>query len=226
MDKVLIIGSNSSLGKVLDKTLKDRGVMTLRVPISGEPTLSWVRNTLKFTTSEERNLAGVVNCWGMNHLSKIGETPAYDEQLFVHNSMLPYWVMDTLVALKFSPCRVVNVASQTYRVPQRCTAIYAGTKAALVHMTKIMARELAPSGWIVNAVAPGKIEDTRMAEMTDTQVERLRGWTKEEADEYAKKLIPMGRFTSCAEVSSLIGNMLFDIPSYVNGTCIDITGGV
>jgi len=88
-----------------------------------------------------------------------------------------------------------------------------------------MARELAPSGWIINGLAPGKIEDTRMAELTDGQVMDLRGWSKEQADDYALSLIPMKRFTNKAEVVRVI-TWLLSAPAYVNGAIIDMTGGV
>jgi len=87
-----------------------------------------------------------------------------------------------------------------------------------------MARELAPFGWVINAVAPGKIEGTRMTELTDSQVLEIRGWKEEDAIRYALKNIPMGRFTDIAEIADLVVKVL-DLPDYVNGTVIDSSGG-
>jgi 3-oxoacyl-[acyl-carrier protein] reductase len=92
-------------------------------------------------------------------------------------------------------------------------------------MTRVMARELAPYGWVVNSLSPGKIVDTRMAELTDAQVMELRGWGPDFADEYALKTIPMGRFTDTTEVAEAAFQML-QMPSYVNGANLDMTGGV
>lgn len=167
----------------------------------------------------------IINNFGINHLSWIGETPEADEAIYRVNVMGPYWVINWFVAHGYRNMRVVNVASQTYRVAQRTTSLYCASKAALVQLTKVMARELAPSGWIINAIAPGKITDTTMAEMTDAQVLTLRGWDKETADGYAHSLIPMERFTTCGEVTEAILKLL-GMPAYVNGTVLDMTGGV
>jgi 3-oxoacyl-[acyl-carrier protein] reductase len=168
----------------------------------------------------------VINNFGINHLSWIGETPADDEEIMWINSMAPYWIVNWLYRRQGSrPVRVLNIASQTYRVNQRCTAIYGASKAALVSLTKNMARELAPSGWIINCLAPGKILGTEMTRLTDAQVLALRGWSVEDADEYARKMIPAGRFTNVLEVADAAVRLL-DMPPYVNGAVLDVMGGV
>ena len=166
----------------------------------------------------------VINNFGINHLSWIGSTPDGDEAIMRINTMGPYWVINKLVQIG-NPCQVVNISSQTYRIPQRCTTLYCASKAALVQMTKVMARELAPQGWVINAFAPGKIFGTKMSEMTDDQVLALRGWSIEEADKYSLSNIPMERFTSINEAADIVKSIL-GIPAYVNGACIDATGGV
>lgn len=165
----------------------------------------------------------LINNFGINHLSWIGETPEEDAEILNINVLAPYWIINHLVSHSYIG-RVINVASQTYRVPQRTTALYCASKAALVHLTRVMARELAPKGWIINAIAPGKIMGTEMQRLTDEQVLTLRGWTEKEAEHYAEGLVPAGRFTYRAEVASAIMNML-KLPDYVNGTVLDMTGG-
>jgi len=171
-----------------------------------------------------KNYTHVVNNFGINHLSWIGDTPQYDEDILHLNVMVPYWIIDLLVA-RGDVCQVINVSSQTYKVAQRCTSLYCASKAALTHMTRVMARELAPRGWVINSIAPGKIEDTDMSQLTDKQVLELRGWAKEDADAYALKMIPMGRFTSTSEVADAVVG-IFKLPDYINGHCFDMTGGV
>lgn len=170
-------------------------------------------------------LTVVVNNFGINHLSWIGETDPTDAEIVAVNLLAPYWVINSLVAHGHGPARVINIASQTYRIAQRTTALYCASKAGLVQMGRVMARELAPQGWIVNTLAPGKITDTEMARLTDAQVLSLRHWTIEEAERYSTTLVPMGRYTSVAEVSAMVMLML-DMPDYVNGSVIDMMGGV
>jgi 3-oxoacyl-[acyl-carrier protein] reductase len=167
----------------------------------------------------------LVNNFGINHLNWIGNMGADDLDVLIVNEYFPMMVVDQLVKRNLGPCRILNISSQTYRVAQRCTTAYCASKAAINQMTRVMARELAPRGFIVNALAPGKMVDTRMAELTDKQVLDLRGWNKEEADRYALSMIPMGRFTSTEEVA-LAAVKVLSLPPYINGSIIDMTGGV
>jgi 3-oxoacyl-[acyl-carrier protein] reductase len=167
----------------------------------------------------------LVNNYGINHLSWIGTTVEQDEDILRVNVLAPYWIVNWFVGLEGRPMRVINIASQTYRVAQRTTTLYCASKAALVHMTRVMARELAPKGWIINAIAPGKIEDTEMATLTDMQVNELRGWSTAHADKYALSQIPMDRFTDRNEVTDAVMHLI-KMPPYVNGTVLDMTGGV
>lgn len=227
---IIVTGSDSSLGQqLMGSCPHDEREGTLGVKIVGMS--SWIMAEKRSIDervleiiAEHGSIDKVINNYGTNHLSWIGKTDVNDDQILINNVMGPYWVINALVKAG-QVCQVVNVASATYRVPQRCTALYCASKAALVQMTRVMARELAPQGWTVNAIAPGLIEDTRMARFTNEQVLELRGWSKEEADTYARKLIPMGRYTSREEVADAIWK-IFDLPPYINGTIIDMMGGV
>lgn len=220
---VVITGSDSSLGQMLMSTVPKE---TCFVGITSLELKSKNSIDLRIADILERvgPVTKVINNWGVNHLSWIGDTPEDDQNIFYDNVIAPYWIINALVA-SGQTCRVVNVASATYRVPQRTTALYCASKAALVQMTKVMARELAPKGWVINAIAPGLIEDTRMSEMTNEQVCELRGWNHKEMDGYARKLIPMGRYTNRKEVAKAIWK-IFELPEYINGTIIDMMGGV
>lgn len=164
----------------------------------------------------------VVNNFGKNHLNWIGDLQEEDFALFDHNLKIPLAVLNEISQL--NPCKIVNVASQTYRVAQRCTSAYCASKAGLVHMTRVAARELASRGFVINAIAPGKIEDTNMSELTDEQVRTLRGWNYTMSESYAKSLVPAGRYTRREEVALAILKIL-ELPNYINGTVIDMTGG-
>lgn len=223
---ILVTGSDSSLGSQLMRKSLIEGDTEEIVGLTMHQMRGMfvIEDEIGDILSKKGKIDKVVNNYGINHLSWIGETPLADYQMLVQNVMSPYWVINTLVA-QGQVCRVVNIASATYRVPQRCTAIYCASKAAVVQLTRVMARELAPKGWVINALAPGLIEDTRMAQLTNAQVKELRGWSQEEMDAYATKLVPMGRFTNRKEVADAIWK-IFELPDYINGTVIDMMGGV
>lgn len=165
----------------------------------------------------------VVNVYGRNHLNWIGDLEQEDYNLMGCNVNVPLAVIDELVK-RDNPCKILNIASQTYRVAQRCTAAYCASKAAVVQMTKVAARELAGKGYVINALAPGKIEGTQMSEKTDAQVNHLRGWSKESADKYSASNIPAQRNTTKEEVTLAVLKILA-LPDYINGSVIDMTGG-
>ena len=62
------------------------------------------------------------------------------------------------------PARVINIGSvDGIRVPQLETYSYSASKAAVHHMTKVLAARLAPDNITVNAIAPGPFESKMMA---------------------------------------------------------------
>ena len=91
---------------------------------------------------------------------------------------------------------------------------YASAKAALTCYTKSMARELAPHGVRVNAVAPGVI-DTPFHEEFSTP-EMLRTFVS---------AIPLGRLGTPEECASAIAFLASPAASYIVGETIDINGG-
>jgi len=221
--RVLITGVDGSLGSAVS----DRGLRA-EARILGLPKgISEKSNIEKFLRSlADDPVDYIVLNDGYNHLSWIGQTPESDEEIIWVNVLAPYWVLNTAVALQPDhPAHVLFVGSQTYRVAQRTTSLYCASKAAATMLMRVAARELAPKGWRVNMLAPGKIEDTTMSNMTDQQVNSLRGWTQEQADQYAKNLIPAGRVTNKSEVVDGIFWAL-NSPDYVNGATLDFMGGV
>lgn len=178
----------------------------------------------------------LINNYGVNYLSWIGDIGDIGYEVIDKNLKWPLMVVDAyyyqfgayIRRIKKgngrNASRILNVCSQTYRVAQRCTSAYCASKAGLAHLTKVMAREMGPNGVIVNGIAPGLIQDTTMAQKTNDQVRSLRGWKSEDADRYAKTLIPLGRYTTREEVANAIMKIL-QLPDYITGAVIDMTGG-
>lgn len=115
------------------------------------------------------------------------------------------------------PSRVVIVGSIAGIRPKVGTGIYAALKAAVHVLTGMYGYELAPSGVIVNAVAPGSI-DTPLArdglEMASTH-SRFKPSGKS----------PLGRIGQPDDVADVILFFLSDAAKYVNGTVLPSDGG-
>jgi 3-oxoacyl-[acyl-carrier protein] reductase len=111
---------------------------------------------------------------------------------------------------------VVNVSSQAGRDGGGAGAIaYAGTKGALMSITRGLAKELGPRRIRVNAVCPGLI-GTKFHD----------DFTKPEVRQRVASMTPLGREGKASEVGDLVAYLASDEASFVNGACVDINGGI
>jgi 3-oxoacyl-[acyl-carrier protein] reductase len=95
-------------------------------------------------------------------------------------------------------------------------AIYAAAKAAVISLTKGLAKELAPRGIRVNCVSPGLIGGT----------EFHGRFTPKEAFTAAEKTIPIGRAGTPDDVARVIAFLASDDAAFLVGETIEINGGM
>jgi 3-oxoacyl-[acyl-carrier protein] reductase len=106
---------------------------------------------------------------------------------------------------------VSSIGARTGGVSQ--SAVYNATKAALISLTKNVARNFGPRGVTANAVAPGAVETY----MTQHIIPEYR-------ERYVAE-IPLGRFSQPDEIAAVVDFLVSDRASYVNGAVIDVNGG-
>lgn len=109
--------------------------------------------------------------------------------------------------------RIINVSSVWGMSGASCEVLYSTTKGGVNAFTKALAKELAPSGVTVNAVAPGVV-DTYM----------MDGFNPEEKAALQQE-IPAGRFGSAEEIASLVYFLSLPESSYITGQIISPNGG-
>ena len=93
-------------------------------------------------------------------------------------------------------------------------AHYAASKAGIIVLTKIVAKELAPHGVTVNAIAPAAVRGPVMETMPAERLEAVR------------QTIPVGRFGEPDEIGALAAFLCSDEAGYITGATVDANGGL
>ncbi len=113
------------------------------------------------------------------------------------------------------PARIVNVGSiDGLHVPPMPTYSYSSSKAALHHLTRVLAKELGPRRITVNAVAPGPFESKMMAATLDAFGEEIAAHAP---------LRRIGRPDDMAGVAVFLASRA---GAYVTGAVIPVDGGL
>jgi 3-oxoacyl-[acyl-carrier protein] reductase len=109
---------------------------------------------------------------------------------------------------------IINIASIIGTNGNVGQSVYGGSKAAVIGITKSLAKELAPNSIRVNAIAPGFI-DTEMARSIPSEKFQERIGS-----------VKLGRIGSADEVASVALFLASDLASYVTGQTIGVDGGM
>jgi 3-oxoacyl-[acyl-carrier protein] reductase len=140
-------------------------------------------------------------------------TPAEFESVMRVNLFGPFYTIQRLVEQIRPEGRVINMASVAALGGFFGQANYAASKAGLIALTKVAAREMARQQITVNAIAPGFI-DTDMT----------RGMPEDVTKKFVEQ-IPLGRFGT---VDDIVGAALWlcsPFARYVTGQVIHVNGG-
>jgi len=113
--------------------------------------------------------------------------------------------------------RIINIASQLARVTYAKRALYGLTKAALVHLTKSMAYELARDGIMVNSISPGPVKTQFVIDRDAADAAA--------AERRLKTYLPIGRLGEPWEIAELALFLASTPATFLQGEDICIDGG-
>jgi 3-oxoacyl-[acyl-carrier protein] reductase len=109
--------------------------------------------------------------------------------------------------------RVVNVASIAGKEGNPMASAYSASKAAVIGLTKSIAKEVADTGVLVNCIAPAVIDTPILSQLSEEHIG------------YMLQKIPLGRVGKPEEVARLIAYLASEDLSFATGACFDISGG-
>lgn len=110
--------------------------------------------------------------------------------------------------------KIITVSSMWGQVGASCEAAYSATKAAVIGLTKALAKELGPSGIQVNCVAPGVIATDMNAALTAEDLAALREET------------PLERIGTPEDVANTIAFLAGEGGDFITGQVIPVNGGL
>lgn len=231
--RILVTGAGKGIGRATVRLLAARGAVV--VALSRDPadlaslkaetrceTIAVDLADIEATRAAVRGalpLDGLVNCAGIVSLASFVDTTVEDfDRVIAVNTRAPMLVAQEFVRdllARGVPGAIVNVSSVAATVGTPLHTAYCASKAGLDAMTRVMARELGPSGIRVNSVNP-VVTLTPMA----TKV-----WSDPARATPMLDRIPLRRFVQPEEVASVIAFLLSADAAMVHGTCIDVDGG-
>ena len=153
---------------------------------------------------------------GISYSALLQDTPqqAWERLLAVNVSGAFYAVQETLPGMiSRGDGRIVLVSSMWGQVGASMEVAYSASKAALLGMSKALAKEVGPSGITVNCVCPGVIDTDMMKEYGDEAKAALRDET------------PLGRLGTPQDVAAAVQFLLSKGAAFITGQVLGVNGG-
>lgn len=107
--------------------------------------------------------------------------------------------------------RIVNIVSTSGQTGMPGQVNYSAAKAGLIGATKALAKEVARSGVLVNAVSPGFIETDMTKDLPKADI---------------LKMVPLRRLGTASEVAGAVAFLCSDDASYITGHILNVNGGI
>ena len=157
----------------------------------------------------------LVNNAGISYIGLLHEMSVDDWQNVMHTNLDAVFYTSRLAIPLMLPShsgKIINISSVWGNVGASMEAAYSASKGGVNSFTRALARELAPSGIQVNAIACGVIDTDMNKCFSNEEMEALR------------QEIPADRIGQSTEVAEMVVSLLY-APDYLTGQVIGLDGG-
>ncbi len=233
MRTAIVTGASRGIGRAIAARLLADGWAVINMdvaPPAADPDLGdrWVETDLSDadatlaaleTVLRDGPVTGLVNNAAIGRMSALDETSVaeFDESVAVNMRAPMLCAQAVLPAMKAEGFgRIVNIASRAH-LGKTLRTSYAGTKGAIVSMTRVWALELAGNGISVNAIAPGPVRTELFERANPPEDPRTR---------QIVDAIPMGRLGEPEDVANGVGFFFDQRSGFVTGQVLYVCGGV
>ena len=114
---------------------------------------------------------------------------------------------------------IINLASMAGVRPRPGSNVYASSKAAVIHLTKAVALELAPNKIRINCINPAAVDTPMLPKFKE------EGMDVKEFYKGAEASMPLGRIATPEDVAYTALYLASDESALLTGTCINVDGG-
>lgn len=188
-----------------------------------------VKATVDFTLASLGAVDVLVNCagWTVDRLFIDKPRAEWEREIAIDtwgfiNSVRA--VLDHMIERRYG--RIVSIASDAGRMGEWREAVYSGTKASVIAMSKSIAREVGKHGITLNVVCPGLIPGTPETSGRESM------WSSEQAAAFTPEVLqkaarayPLRRLGTPADIVPAVLLLASDRSSYITGQTLSISGG-
>ena len=208
---VFTYNTHKELAENIQKELGELGVVAVKCDVKDEES---VQNAVAFAKKRFGKIDILVNNAGISKSGLLIDMTEQDfDDIFDVNTKGVFLVTKAVLPdmLSRGSGAIVNVSSIWGEQGASCETIYSASKAAVIGLTKALAKEVAPMHVRVNAVAPGAV-DTDM----------MKCYTSDEIKAICEE-IPLGRLANPEEVADAV--LFLAENEYITGATLAVNGG-
>ena len=211
-DRVFIIYEKNTDAAV--RTAEETGAIAIKADISSS---SEVNSAIRLIREKHGKIDVLVNNAGIAQIKVFNDITEQDwDRMFDVNVkgafLMTKAVLPDMINKKNG--KIINISSIWGQTGGSCEVHYSAAKAAVIGLTKALAKELGPSGICVNCIAPGVIDTEMNAELDITAISELI------------EEIPLEKIGTAENIAKTALFLASEGAGYITGQVIGVNGGL